>query len=54
MINTVIFVARCTAPEQKQNIPEGTLKKEVKSQEQKKKELEEVIFEICPYSALLR
>ena len=31
---------RCQAPEQKQNIPEGMLKKESKSQEEKQKDLE--------------
>ncbi|XP_060607926.1 ATPase MORC2-like [Ruditapes philippinarum] len=31
---------RCQAPEQKQNIPEGSLKKESKSQEEKQKDLE--------------
>ena len=35
-------MCRCTASEQKLNIQEGCLKKEVKSQEQKKKDLEEV------------
>ncbi len=34
--------SRCSAPEQKMNIPEGQLKKEVKSQEQKEKDIAEV------------
>ena len=33
---------RCSTAEQKNNIQEGVLKKEVKSQEQKTKDLEEV------------
>lgn len=38
----LIFYERCSAIEQKMNIPEGILKKEVKSKEQKTKDIEEV------------
>lgn len=35
--------SRCSAPEQKMNLPEGLLKKETKSREQKEKDLEDDI-----------
>ena len=37
-----VIHSRCSSVEQKLNIPEGFLKKETKTQEQKKKDLEEV------------
>jgi len=37
------FGARCEAPEQKQKLPLGTLKKDSKSQEEKQKQLSEKI-----------
>ena len=42
LILCLSLVVRCSSSEQKQNIPEGLLKKEAKSQAQKAKDLEEV------------
>ena len=39
----LFYFPRCSAAEQKLDIPEGVLKKEVKTKEQKEKELEEDI-----------
>lgn len=39
-INILCCAFRCTAPEQKMNIPEGVLKKDSKSHDEKTKDLE--------------
>ena len=41
------YLRRCSSSEQKLNIPEGILKKEVKTQEQKKEDLELVECLLC-------
>ena len=41
-LHCIVYYNRCSTAEQKNNIQEGVLKKEVKSQEQKTKDLEEV------------
>ena len=42
LLRAALFHCRCSSAEQKTNFPDGILKKEVKTHEQKEKDLEQV------------